>query len=119
MAAAPALQVLTANRLRDGEVVYARANAWVEGLARAELFATKEAADAALKAAEKDVADRVVVNPYLFPVKEDGGAVRPIEEREIIRAAGPSVRLELGKQALDDRGSRNSETGNRRWEYEI
>ena len=101
MAAAPALQVLTANRLADGEVVYWRAGAWVEGFGEAEIFAAKDAADAALKAAAQSVADRVVVNPYLFAVKDESGKVRPIEEREIIRAAGPTVRTDLGKQAFE------------------
>ena len=73
MAAAPALQVLTANRLADGEVVYWRAGAWVEGFGAAEIFAVKDAADAALKAAAQSVAARVVVNPYLFAVKDESG----------------------------------------------
>jgi len=96
---AAALQVLTANRLRDGAVVYGRGREWVEALADAEMFADKDAAEAALKVAAESVAARQVVNPYLFPVKEADGAIAPIEEREIVRAAGPSVRTDLGKQA--------------------
>jgi hypothetical protein len=101
MAAIPALQVLTANRLRDGDVVYWRDGAWVDHFAAANVFAEKAAADAALEAARAFVKDRVVVNPYLFGVREDAGRIRAIEEREIIRSEGPSVRRDLGKQAMD------------------
>jgi len=89
-------QILTANRLRDGEVVYWRDGAWVLSLAEAARLGDKDAADAALKLAGADVADRVVVSPYLFELRPDG---RPVKEREIIRAEGPSVRRDLGKQA--------------------
>ncbi len=43
--------------------------------------------------------DVVVVNPYLFDVRADADGVHPVKEREIVRAAGPSVRRDLGKQA--------------------
>jgi hypothetical protein len=56
-------------------------------------------ADAALEAARKFVAGNVVVNPYLFAVRAETDGVTPVKEREIIRAAGPTVRSDLGKQA--------------------
>ena len=90
-----AAQVLTANRLIDGDVVYWRAGAWVEALAEAEVFASAPEAEAAVAAAKRFVAENVVVNPYLFELKGD----RPAKEREIIRALGPSVRSDVGKQA--------------------
>ncbi len=99
MAAAPAIQVLTANRLRDGDVVYWRDSTWVDHFAQAQTFPDKPSADAALAAAQAFVKDRVVVNPYLFAVRLDGGRLRAVEEREIIRSEGPSVRRDLGKQA--------------------
>ena len=92
-------QILTANRLRDGEVVYWKAGSWVEGLADAEVFSDEKAAAAALKAADKAIKDRLVVTPYLFDVRRENGALRPVKEREIIRAAGPTVRPDLGKQS--------------------
>jgi sulfite reductase (NADPH) hemoprotein beta-component len=97
--AASILQVLTANRLRDGDVVYWRAGAWVEAFAEAEIFPDKPQADAALARAGEDVAARRVVNPYLFPVRVEDGRPRAVEEREIVRSEGPSVRRDLGKQA--------------------
>ena len=88
-------QMLTANRLIDGLVLYWRGGGWVESLAEADTFADAEAGEAALATAKSFVARNVVVSPYLFEVK-DG---RPVTEREIIRAAGPSVRQDVGKQA--------------------
>jgi hypothetical protein len=32
-------------------------------------------------------------------VKLDSGSLKPVKQREIIRAAGPTVRRDLGKQA--------------------
>jgi len=95
--ATPAPQVLTANRLRDGDVVYWRDGAWVEAFADARVLHAQ--ADAALARAGDDVKARLVVNPYLFPVGVESGRVRAIEEREIVRSEGPSVRRDLGKQA--------------------
>jgi hypothetical protein len=92
-------QILTANRLRDGDVVYWRGGSWVTSLADAEVFSDDAAAEAVLKAADAFVKGREVVNPYLFDVKIEASGVRPVKEREIIRAAGPTVRLDLGKQS--------------------
>ena len=41
------------------------------------------------------VARNLVVNPYLFETRNG----QPVTEREIIRAAGPTMRSDLGKQA--------------------
>ena len=92
-------QILTANRLTDGAVAYWRSGQWVAALAEAEVLEQDDAAKAALDAAARSVAGRVVVNPYLFAVRIDDGVAVPVKEREIIRAAGPSVRADLGKQA--------------------
>jgi hypothetical protein len=97
MAKAP--QILTANRLRDGEVVYWQAGVWGSSLHTAEIFSNDDAAKAALGAAESSVRERIVVSPYLFAVRIEAGTVRPSEKREIIRAAGPTIRRDLGKQA--------------------
>ena len=97
--AAPAPQMLTANRLSDGDVLYWKRGDWVESLNDGEVFADAAPADAALAAAQACVGDNVVVNPYLFDVRVDASGIHPAKEREIIRAAGPSVRGDLGKQA--------------------
>jgi hypothetical protein len=92
-------QMLTANRLRDGEVVWWARGEWVVALKDGEVFADQAAADIALKAADAFVQKNIVVNPYLFDVRVDGGKLRPVKERELIRAGGPSVHENLGKQA--------------------
>ena len=93
------LQIFTANRLIDGRVVYWQGARWAESLAEAEIFDDSEAAEGALKAAQKWVAERVVVGTYLFGVRLEEGVAVPLKARELIRAAGPSVRRDLGKQA--------------------
>ena len=109
--AVPVPQMLTANRLVDGDVLYWKAGQWVLSLKDADVFADAKDADAALAAAQKSVADNVVVNPYLFDVKTDTRGIHPVKEREIIRAAGPTVRFDLGKQAEQkaEHGQRGSE----------
>jgi len=93
------VQLLTANSLRDGEVVYWRDGAWVTALSDAEILEDDTNAEAALAAAGAFVKGRIVVNPYLFEARIAGGKISPIKEREIIRAAGPTVRTDLGKQS--------------------
>jgi hypothetical protein len=92
-------QMITANRLRDGEVVWWKAGAWVERIEQGTVYPDPKEADAALVEALKFAADNTMVNPYLFEVRADSGKIVPASERELIRAAGPTVRHDLGKQA--------------------
>jgi hypothetical protein len=92
-------QVLTANRLKDGEVVYLAADgAWVERIAGAQVFATKAEGEAALAIGVEAERTQLVVHAYLFDVTP-ADTTKPVKMREIIRAAGPTVRRDLGKQA--------------------
>jgi hypothetical protein len=92
-------QALTANRLKDGEVVYlAPDGSWVEHLAKARRLSSKEEGEAALAAGAEAERELEVVNPYLLDLLP-ADATRPQKMREIIRAAGPTVRRDLGKQA--------------------
>jgi hypothetical protein len=97
--AAPALKILTANRLRSGDVLYWQAGGWVENLGDAEIFADDASAEAALAQAQASVSANQVVTPYLFDVRQDKDGVRPVKEREIIRSLGPSIRPDTGKQS--------------------
>jgi len=94
-------KVMTANRLRDGDVVYlAEDGRWSERLEDAWAVES-EAAEAGLAAlAEQAVAERLVVAPYLMPVAAGDAGPLPLSQRERIRALGPTVRLDLGKQAM-------------------
>ena len=94
-------QAVTANRLLDGEVVYLAAdNSWTEVFGEAEIADGPEAGEALLARAVPDGFEKQVLEPYLFEAVEDEGTgFRPVSVREIIRAKGPTVRLDLGKQA--------------------
>ena len=92
-------QMLTANRLRDGDVLYWKGGSWVLTLKDGEVFPDEASAQAALAAAQDSVTANLVVAPYLFDVRIEKDAIRPVKEREIIRAAGPTVRPDTGKQA--------------------
>lgn len=91
--------MLTANRLRDGDVLYRKGGAWVLALADGDVYPDQAAADAALAAAQAETVRNEFVAPYLFEVRDVNGVITPVKEREIIRAAGPTVRADLGKQA--------------------
>jgi len=95
----PTLQVLTANRLTDGAVLYRKADGWALTLPEADVYADKPAAEAALAAATAELARNSFVAPYLFEVRREENGVHAVKEREIIRAAGPTVHPHTGKQA--------------------
>ncbi len=94
------LKAITANRLRDGVVVFLGPGAvWVESFADAALFAGPDA-DPALAAAKGQAErEQFGVDIYAFDVEEENGVTVPVKMRERIRALGPSVRTDLGKQA--------------------
>jgi hypothetical protein len=83
----------------DGEVVYfATDGSWVEQLSHARVLSTKEEGEAALAKGVEAERELKVVNAYLLDLIPTD-ATRPQKMREIIRAAGPTVRRDLGKQA--------------------
>lgn len=91
--------MLTANRLRDGDVLYRKGGGWVPLLADGDVYPDQASADAALAAATAELVRNEFVAPYLFEVRVLNGSVKPVKEREIIRAAGPTVHPHTGKQA--------------------
>lgn len=85
-------QSVTANRLRDGAVVFLQGNGgWSTAIAGSAVATDAEAAAQLLALGAKAVADRTVVAPYLIEVTVDGGTITPLAYRERIRAYGPSV----------------------------
>jgi sulfite reductase (NADPH) hemoprotein beta-component len=83
--------VVTANRLRDGRVVWlAEAGRWAETLGEAEIFAG-EAVAAGLAEAEAAEQRQVVVGPYAVEVAATAAGIMPLRARERFRADGPSV----------------------------
>ena len=80
--------VVTANRLIDGIVVYLAADGgWTEEIGRARLAETEEETKALEAEAAKDVALRKVVAVYPMAVALHDGTVDPLSVRERIRAA--------------------------------
>jgi hypothetical protein len=80
--------VVTANRLVDGIVVYLAAEGgWTEEIGRARLAETEEETKVLEADAAKDVALRKVVAVYPMAVALHDGTVDPLSVRERIRAA--------------------------------
>ena len=93
------MKILTANRLTDGECLWWGNGAWNETIEGAEIAADKEA-DARLEAiGQAAFAANQVLDVALIDVENVDGAIRPTRLRERIRAAGPTIRNDLGKQA--------------------
>ena len=99
-----ALKAITANRLRDGAVVWLGpqnggvGNDWVERIEAAAAYDDAGAAQALL-VAQEDEARNIVVAIYTLDVALADGAPVPLRTKERIRALGPSVRTDIGKQA--------------------
>jgi hypothetical protein len=93
--------VITANRLTDGVVVFQMIDqGWSEDFNRAAVLSDSQATVEALKRAKQDEANNLVVDPYAIAVEERNGHLAPKALREAIRATGPTIRRDLGKQAL-------------------
>ena len=95
-----ALQAVTANRLRDGAVVFrTEAGEWSTLLIESQTASNETAAAQLLAAAEVDAKNAIVVGPYLFAVTDKSGELQAVTLRERIRAAGPTV-VEAGIATL-------------------
>jgi len=96
----PGLYMVTANRLADGEVVFLAADGtWAEDVTEGAAV-DETAADDSLAEGERGADACVVVGPYLIEITRGAdGAPWPALNRERMRALGPSVRTDLGKQA--------------------
>ena len=93
-------QVMTANRLKDGDVVFlTRSGQWSEKIDDAVLALEPLAVEALEARAVEDVKTNMVTGQYLFEATRVDGKIRADHIRERIRTLGPSVRLDLGKQA--------------------
>lgn len=94
-------QVISANRLNDGLVVYLTGSGdWSERIDDARIVEGDEDNAAAMAVASEAAARQIVVDPYAIDIEESGGERRPTRFREYIRAKGPTVRPDLGKQAV-------------------
>jgi len=89
---APTVCVLTANRLRDGTVVFLDfEGAWSETLVEAVIARSPDEVRALKDRGTYDAIRNIVVEPYLIEVHESASGLLPIRYRERVRATGPSV----------------------------
>lgn len=92
--------VVTANRLRDGEVVYyTKDGQWSEDLVESAVVEGKEQAEALLEKTLAVEEELRVVGPYLAIVDVEDNQAVALGQRETIRAVGPTVHPHFGKQA--------------------
>ncbi len=93
-------QIVTANRLRDGLVVFLGADGdWSERIEDAAGSMNEEGALELMAAANKSEKDCHVVGPYLVEVDVSADGARPVLHRELVRVSGPSVQTELNQSA--------------------
>lgn len=87
------LVVITANRLRDGAVIYrTQKGGWATELGEAVVVDTSEAAMELLRQAGTE--GTVAVGPYPAPVVcDENGRIVPGNLRERIRSSGPTFDL--------------------------
>ncbi|MDF1735900.1 MAG: DUF2849 domain-containing protein [Minwuia sp.] len=93
-----ALEIITANRLGDGLVIFLTTDGWSARIDAAAVSETKDETAALLARAEADAG--LVVGPYEITVERQAdGSLHPVKYREALRTRGPSVRTDLGYQA--------------------
>lgn len=92
-------QIATANRLVDGEVVFLGSRGWVERIEHASVARSEGEIKALEALARQSEAVNEVVGSYLVDVEDQGRGPWPVRFREQLRAKGPTVRSDLGKQA--------------------
>ena len=94
------MKILTANRLIDGEAVwYSNNRFWAETINGADIAGDKEAEDRLQAIGDAALANNEVVDVNLIDVEIIDGEIVPTRLRERIRGAGPTNRVDLGKQA--------------------
>jgi hypothetical protein len=94
------MKILTANRLTDGEAVwFANDHSWSETIVGAELARDKAAEERLEAIGRAAYLDNQVLDVDLIDVDVVDGEICPVRLRERIRAAGPTNRSDLGKQA--------------------
>ena len=85
-------QVITANRLSDGLVVFLDdVGQWSERLDQAHVFADKAAAVVGLEAGRSAEARNLILDLAAIDVTIQAGSIVPTKLREAIRARGPTI----------------------------
>lgn len=84
------MQILTANSLNDGAVVYYQSeNTWFRQINSAHIFSSDE--DAKQRFLEITESSNInLIGMYLISIEQIASDIRPLSMREKIRAQGPS-----------------------------
>lgn len=83
--------VVTGSLTDSGSPIYYRGpSSWSPHLAEAQCLDSEDVASEIVKQAELN-AQRIVSDPYSFPVALEGAHIDPLTARERIRAGGPTV----------------------------
>ena len=89
-------QMIIANRLRDGAVVFlASGESWEPAIAAGAVIESEADATRLMALAKRHEAECQVIDPQLIEVEIEGGKPRPTAIREAIRAFGPTVRTDV------------------------
>ena len=93
-------QVLIANRLKDGVVVFlGTGHQWVEQLDECSPAESEAEEEELVRLGQEAESQQEIVDPNLIQVEKIGNSLQAIKMREAIRSKGPTVREDLGKQA--------------------
>lgn len=92
-------QIITANHLAGGDVVFLADNGWTPNVDRAVVAEDKAALGALEARAAEAEAMNIVVGTYAVEVRREGSRVVPLHYREVMRTKGPTVRPDLGHQS--------------------
>ena len=85
------MQVISANRLHDGRVVYLTPERrWRNDIHAAWIAEDEATQEVLLAEGAAAVARAELIDPYLIEVRVEAGWVRPVRFREALRAEGPS-----------------------------
>jgi hypothetical protein len=83
--------IYTANRLDDGRVVFLDSHLqWVDRMDQA-VVCRDQTIESGLAAAQESERRQEVVGVYAVDIGSESGPIRPLKQRERIRAVGPSI----------------------------
>jgi hypothetical protein len=103
------VQVLTANRLGDGAVVFLNFDGdWVATLAGVVIARSPDEARGLAARGLFDAGRNLVVDPYLVEMREIAGALLPIRQRERVRLDGPSILDDIPGYVAPGAGAANA-----------
>jgi len=90
-------QIISANDLLDGHVVYLTANGGWTGEPGNAVIA-ENAEDASILLATAEAQQALIVGPYLVDIEPGLGTPEPVLFREKLRVTGPSMRSDTSLQ---------------------